>query len=675
MSAADAGLANDPPQIDPQTRVIVDILRESKGLQDKGEFYPALLALTRDNGLALTHTMGQVQAGTLHALLGKRDFALEAFSNACVLAPRYPEAQLRLGQCLLSFGRTEESLTHLNEAIALQPDLVEGYYQRALALATLGRFDEALSSLEIAIKQLPDFSEARRTRIKILKDLGRLDAAIAAIESEIDVKPDDFDLWLEKGFMLFNVERYEDALAAFDRAAEIDPGSARAHNNRGITLSRLHRYIEAMKAYQEVIRIDPQAAEAYSNQASILSQAGLNKLAMEAVNKALAIRPDLADAYLNRGMIHLQQGGALESRADFERVLKLRPNYAPGWNNLGMSYWALLDLDSAVKLQTKALEFDPNSATAMLNRGIAKLTMQDFTAGWRDWEARWQQKSFIRRFDRKVDLPRWHGEPLAGKRLLVVQEQAHGDYIQFSHFLRLIPADPDRITLFVERRMHRLLRPGLEGIKLIDDLSNTKDYDYHIYLLSVPGVLGLDTDSYEAKVPYISAEPDLVTSWRKVIGDEGFKIGVCWEGSPDGDPQRSIPLKAFRPLTQIPGVRLISLQKLFGLEQLESLPEGMQVETLAEDLDPGPDAFIDTAAIIANLDLVVSSDTAVVHLAGAMNHPVWVALRHAGDWRWFLDREDSPWYPSVRLFRQPKPGDWDSVMSRIAETLKTERTM
>jgi hypothetical protein len=221
--------------------------------------------------------------------------------------------------------------------------------------------------------------------------------------------------------------------------------------------------------------------------------------------------------------------------------------------------------------------------------------------------------------------------------------------------------------------MVRLLRPLTSGIEVISDLASDRIFDFQCTLLSLPHHFGTDLMSIPKSVPYLRAEDDHIARWRARIGEHGHKIGIAWQGNPRAkiDQGRSIPLKEYFALARVPGVRLISLQKEDGLDQFAQLPQDVTIETLGEDFDSGPDAFIDTAAVMSSLDLIITSDTSVAHLAGALARPTWVALKYVPDWRWMLDREDSPWYPTVRLFRQRLPGEWSSVFSCIHNELRT----
>jgi hypothetical protein len=240
-----------------------------------------------------------------------------------------------------------------------------------------------------------------------------------------------------------------------------------------------------------------------------------------------------------------------------------------------------------------------------------------------------------------------------------------GDIIQFSRFLTQLVALNAEVTFLLRSSMHRLLSVSAPSVRLAAAPPKGEDFDFQCALMSLPGAFGTSYENLPSSVPYLFAEKGVVGRWRERLGDQGLKIGICWQGNPY-DIGRSFPLRCFQPLAAISGVRLISLQKTHGLDQLENLPSGMEVETIGEEFDGGPDAFVDTAAVMSSLDLIITCDTSVAHLAGALGRPVWVALKHVPDWRWMLDRSDSPWYPTMRLYRQTIRDDWDSVFGQVA---------
>jgi hypothetical protein len=312
------------------------------------------------------------------------------------------------------------------------------------------------------------------------------------------------------------------------------------------------------------------------------------------------------------------------------------------------------------------LELKPDYADAHLNRAVAWLLAGDWQRGWPEYQWRWRTKHLI---PRRFPQPAWAGEPLTGKAILLHAEQGLGDTIQFVRYASLVKQHDATVIMECPKPLLALLE-GCAGVdQLVGQGDDLPAFDVHAPLLSVPGILNTSLETIPARIPYLFARPLLLEQWRRtLIGLDGFKIGITWQGSPKfrGDCFRSIPLRCFAPLARIPGVRLISLQKGAGAEQLAEVQGLFSVAELGSRL---PD-FIDTAAVMKNLDLVITSDTGPAHLAGALGVPVWVALSFAPDWRWLLDRSDSPWYPTMRLFRQTELGHWPAVFEEIAGALR-----
>jgi hypothetical protein len=326
--------------------------------------------------------------------------------------------------------------------------------------------------------------------------------------------------------------------------------------------------------------------------------------------------------------------------------------------------------EAALAAYDKAIRAAPHYAEAHYHRGSALLLHGQFERGWRDFEHRWQVADCG--FDRPVlRAHEWRGEKLQTRSIVVYSEQGLGDAIQFARFLPRLATMGAKLTFLCHPNLVRLFRPFAAAMEVTAFSHAERRFDFQCALMSLAERFAIRLDDLPGPIPYLFPESALVGQWRTRVGDQGFRIGICWQGNPLGkiDKGRSIPLAKYRPLAAVPGVRLISLQKTHGLDQLAHVPAGMKVETLGT-FDEGADAFIDTAAIMQNLDLVITSDTASAHLAGALGRPVWVAVKHMPDWRWMLERGDSPWYPTMRLFRQPARDDWDSVFAAMADALR-----
>jgi hypothetical protein len=376
------------------------------------------------------------------------------------------------------------------------------------------------------------------------------------------------------------------------------------------------------------------------------------------------LRPGHAGAIRSRADILQSLGRYTEALTAYDRLLMAAPNDPSLWNNRGISLRNLGRLAESSQSFERAMAVDPQMKAASFHIGLNHLLAGDFTRGLPLYELRKEMPEPVEA--REFPQPLWTGqENLAGKQLFAYIEQGLGDTIQFYRFIRQVAARGATVTLSVYAPMMRLLRSVDPPCALIGWDEVPDRFDYHIPLMSLPLALGTTLGTIPAPKRYLAAEPERVAHWRARIGGEGFRIGVAWRGNRSvfGAEGKEFPLQALIPLSRMPGVRLISLQKDPG-----PILDGLKLEQF-DGVDQGGDAFIDSAAIIENLHLVISADSAPAHLAGALGAPVWVALKHVPDWRWLLNREDSPWYPGMRLFRQKEPGDWESVFREIEDAL------
>jgi Tfp pilus assembly protein PilF len=423
---------------------------------------------------------------------------------------------------------------------------------------------------------------------------------------------------------------------------------------RANALLALNRPADAAEIVRQVLRVRPHSAQAHQVLGHALSDGGQPDAAIDAYRTALRLKPMLPDIRNNLGMA-LRQANRLE---EAEQELRQAPPEVESLVNLSSvqkERGAFADAEATLR---QALRIAPDNPVLRYNWSLLMLLLGRTAEVWDGWEQRFRAGAIPAR---SFAQPQWRGDPLGQRRLLIHTEQGLGDVIQFA---RTLPAIEGNAVFEVPPRLIRLLSSNRSLPPMIPAGSALPQVDVVVPLLSLPARTRLPA----AQPPYLFAEPDRVAAWRARIGMGGFRIGINWQGFSGRfeDKGRSLPLALFQPLAAVPGVRLISLQKGEGEEQIAAAE--FPLETL-EGLDAGPDAFLDTAAVMANLDLVITSDTSIAHLAGALGRPVWVALRYVPDWRWMLDRADSPWYPAMRLFRQVSDGDWTPVFAAMAEAL------
>jgi len=471
----------------------------------------------------------------------------------------------------------------------------------------------------------------------------------------------------------FREKRYADAGRLARDWLQRNPVDPEAWRLLGLTLAAAGELAPAVQSYGKALALRPDFFEARFNRGNALRSAGQAEAALADYDAALALRPQHAASWNNRGIVLLDTGRHEEALQCFDRALELQPDHLGALNNRGNVLQQLRRYLEAAASYDRALALQPDHADCAAHRAFLELLAGDLPQGWERFEARRLRESW------KAAAPRFPGPELSSleeareKRILVYCEQGMGDTIQFCRYAQLLASQAREVILLPQPRMSRLLR-GLKDVRILgeDDLLSAT-CDSHLPLLSLPRLFRTDVTSIPAQVPYLSAEPDRIQRLREQIGHTGFRIGVAWQGNPAYplDRHRSFPLHALAPLARVPGVRLISLQKQDGTGQLQDLPDGLRVETLGEAFDSGPHAFLDTAAAMHACDLVLSCDTSIAHLAGALARPVWIALAAVPDWRWRLESDRSAWYPTARLFRQPRPGDWPEVFERIAAELSS----
>jgi tetratricopeptide (TPR) repeat protein len=495
-----------------------------------------------------------------------------------------------------------------------------------------------------------------------LHNAGRLQEAEQVYRQIIASAPAHADSFHMLGVIASQCGQPEAALTCLDRAIALKPSAALYHVNRANALLALGRLDAAQEACRSALRHKRNCAEAYQVLGHVVNDKGHPGDAIAAYNEALRLKPDLPDLHNNLGLALLQADRLDEAAEALRLALRRAPDDAQAQGNLAGILKELGALAEAEANYREALRRQPDDPTLHLNLGLALLLAGRLAEGWEEYE--WRFRAGAARLP-PCEQPQWNGEALAGRTLLIRAEQGMGTTIQFSRYVPLVAGGP--VIFEVQPGLSRLMSrlPGTAQVVTAGEA--LPRFDLHCALLSLPRLLS----NRGADVPYLTPESNRVALWRDRVGMGEYRVGIAWQGNPASAAERgrSIPLEHFLPLAQVPGVRLISLQKHNGLEQLDTAPAALRIETLGDDLDSGPDAFVDTAAVMQTLNLVITSDTSIAHLAGALGRPVWVALQHVPDWRWLLEGDDCAWYPTMRLFRQTKRGDWAGVFTRIAGQL------
>ncbi|MFG1411485.1 tetratricopeptide repeat protein [Xanthobacter sp. VTT E-85241] len=644
------------------------------------------------------------QAIALHDS-GQLDEAAGLYGEVLRANPREGEALFRLGRLQCQKGQLDEGARLLAEATQAAPQDARAFDLLGLALERLGRLTQALAAYDQAIALAPENPDAWDSRAGLLGALGRRTEALRAYDESLRLAPRRPEGWLNRGALLQEMERHEDAIKSFDTALAMAPGMGAAHLNRGVSLSALMRYAPALAAFEIVLTAEPDNVDALSNTALALRNLDRPQEGLELLDRALARDPAAAQAHANRASVLLDLRRFAEGVESATRAVELAPDraeilypHALLLSTVGRHGEAIAELD-------RALARDPAFIRARILRAQLQMDLGRLDAGRQDLDtlvqaapphpevafllatARLRSGDWMRGlplFERRNELrqkgyaefpyPRWTGDKPDPKSLLVLQgEQGRGDIIQFARFAPLLTRLGHKVALATTPEMLPLLSgiEGIAGVMTIEQAMGLREPARWAPLMSVPHLLHLTPQTLPPFAPYLKAQPARTEAWRQRLGESGFKIAVAWAGNPKGEAgmSRAFPLAALAPVAALEGVRIISLQKGPGEEQAQAADLPFAVEPIGE-IDPRGETFLDSAAILAACDLVISCDTAMIHLAGALGRPALLALIAGCDWRWLAVREDTPWYPSVRLFRQDAPGDWSAVFARMADEVK-----
>ncbi len=613
----------------------------------------------------------QNELGIVLARMRRYKDAEACYREAIRIRPDYPDAHNNLGNALRNQGRLDQALLALREAIRLRPDYPEAYNNVGIVLKYLGKLNEAVASYEQALRLRSNYPEAHNNLGLALASRGKLDAAVVSYQQAVRLKPDYPDAHANMADALTGMGRLADAVAGYRQALSLRPNDPKLHKSLGNALSRTDKLGEAEASYHEALRLAPRYVDAMNDLGIALSRQNRFEEAVAIYRKAVAVKPNFAEAYNNMGNALRNSSRFEESLACYQKALEIKAGYADAYNNQGIAYAELGRFDEAIASYTSCLKIRPDHVDAHMNRALTWLRKGDYAQGWAEYEWRWKKRSLT---PRPPIMPQWNGFPLAGRRILLITEQGFGDTMQFVRFAPLLKRQgAGAVILECPEKLVKLLSRTAGIDQLVPQGKPLPEYDVYCALLNVPGLTATSIEAIPADVPYIFADPELVEHWRRELAvSPGFKVGINWQGNPKyaGDRHRSIPLAHFEPISRVPGVKLFSIQKNDGRDQLDALAGKFTLTDLGRRLDESTGPFLDTAAVLKNLDLFITSDTAVAHLAGALGVPVWMALSTTPDWRWMTNREDNPWYPTMRIFRQDQHMVWGPVFERMAAELR-----
>ena len=690
----EAFLAQSPGNVGVQEILATALLKA-------GQFQKSLSAHQKAIKLGVQHPAIYLHKGIVEARLQLHDKALESFREALRLRENYALAHNNLGKLLGDLGRMEESLQSFDAAIEIDAAYQDAHYNKAVALIGAGAHQAALEHLDRVLVLDINHASAKFYRLTALEAIGQIDsrAYFEGLQGLLEIHPTHVDSLNAVGNVYKDQHQFDLALAAFDHALAVDPHYAAAHSNRGIILNELKRYEEALASFDRAIHLQDQLVEPYVNRIIALMGLFQEEEALASADQAILLNPHLADAYSNRGLVLIKlmrfeealdslstaiqlnpdlaaaysnlsntlwsMGQSDEALEYAEKAIVLRPDLASAHNNLAIILLGSLRLEEALRSFDQAIALDPELADAHFNRSLLLQLQGNFLEGLKAYEWRWRGP--FRKYVRDFGRPLWLGDDvLDGKTILLSSEQGLGDAIQMIRYLPLLATKAKKVIVEAPAPLVALFRTMEVDGDLIQRGESLPDFDTYCPLMSLPLAFETDLDSIP-QTPYLRVPSDHQTRWEPLLGVKTRpRIGLVWSGSTAHrhDRSRSIPLELFENLLSLPFEFHLIQKEIRDVDQ-KKIHEFPDLQLHTDSLHD----FADTAALVAHMDLVISVDTAVAHLSGALGVPVWILLSFSPDYRWMLNRSDSPWYPSATLWRQEDLGNWSEVLKRVEVSL------
>ena len=591
--------------------------------------------------------------------------------------PPFRRSDIRLDHVDTNGFRAPPATVHSMSKTANQQRQIDAMLRQAVALQQNAAYAEAEDLYREILALRPKHFDAIQLLGALALQSGRFDEGIELLKKAVAINGMQAPIHSNLAFACNALRRFKEGLASANRALALQADFVDALNNRGNALAGLEQPVEALASFERALALRPEFAQAWNNRACVLRDLGRPADALASCDQAIALQPNYADAWSNRANALSDLNRPQDAQLSYQRAIDLAPALADAWNNLGLTLMDLNQHTQALRSYERALALNPESAEVHWNQSLCLLQMGRLAQGWQEYEWRWERHR-IKASKRGFAQPLWLGDfPIDGKTILLHAEQGLGDTLQFCRYASMVAALGAKVVLEVPSELMRLLA-NLDGVsQLLEQGQPLPPFDCHTPLLSLPLAFKTELASIPAATPYLFADAQASQQWaRRMAGDapDALKVGLVWAGGnrphvPElrkNDARRSITLDVLRPILDVPHVQFYSLQKGPAAQQLTQRPEldGRIVDYTEELVD-----FADTAALVANLDLVISVDTAMAHLAGAMGKTVWILNRFDTCWRWMLERNDSPWYPSAQLFRQPALGDWNSVLPTVREAL------
>jgi tetratricopeptide (TPR) repeat protein len=573
-----------------------------------------------------------------------------------------------LGKTLARAGRPQNAIPFLTRAADRSPDHFQLHLDLALACAQASELDSAIAAYRRCTKLASDSAQPHAELGMVLTRSCKNAEAATSLARAVELAPESSEFSFHLGVALGNCGESDRAIAAYQRAIELNPQMPESYANLGVLLRSIGKREAALIAYGRALDLNPDCAEVHCNLGVALAEVDRMDEAMQCYERALAINPEFVNAHYNLANAWRKADEHEKAIETYRHAIDLKPDFVQAFSNMAMSFNDLGQDDLALRAYDRAVELRPDWAEARWNRSLTQLLLGNFERGWAEFDCRNQiDPPSSREFPGK----RWDGESLAGKTILFNYEMGLGDSINFVRYIPLVAPGAARVILEIQEPLRELCEsiPGVDEVVCLQRDEPFLKYDVHCSLMRLPQLFRSDPATMPRTVPYLKPSEARAKKWSRKVGprSENLRVGLVWAGSPEhqNDRHRSIPLASLASLATVHNIDFFALQRGPASAQANDPPRGMRLANIATDFDN----LADTAAAIEQLDLVISVDTSVAHLAGALGTPVWVLLAFVPDWRWMLGRSDTPWYPQMRLFRQPRRGDWATPIRRITEEL------
>ena len=640
----------------------------------------------RSNGGFSTHNQQSSKSFADHAAKeqqavslinqGKLQEAEAIYEDLIATGTRNHVVFANLAAVYLMQGSYTKSIPLLKKVIQLEPNDPDAHNNLGIALKELGDLDDAIASYNTALQLKPNYPDAHNNLGNALKQKGDLTAAVASYNTAIKLNPSDPDAHNNLSIALQEKGDLDAAIASYNTALQLKPNDPKTHNNLGIALQEKGHHNAAIASYNTALQLKPNDPKTHNNLGIALKEQGDLNAAIASYNNALQLKPNDPEIHFNLGIAFMGRDELELAISSYNKALRLKPIYTEAHNNLGIALHEKADLIAAIASYDKALGLKPNDPDAHWNSSAARLLGGNYKKGWEQYEWRAKKQNSNSKPHAQPKCCMWDGSKIdRNTDILLVSEQGLGDTLQFMRYAFALREQGASVSICAQAKLNSLIREsGIDPSPLTPQEANKVSNGKWIPLLSVPRHLGVNPENPIITRPYIKTTDEFIDKWKVILSTEHRPIvGINWQGNPKAEKAelrgRSLALEVFSPITDSSQISLLSLQKGFGSEQLETCSFKDRFVSCQDQVNDTWD-FLETAAIIANCDLVITSDTSVAHLAGGMGKSTWLLLKKVPEWRWGLEGDTTFWYPSMRLFRQTERGNWVEVIERVAEALQ-----